>query len=101
MFKGAGFPNRVDHQKCGILFGSNSCCRNYPFRHVALRLSLEFDLPTEHCALQVYPSLAQDMLSKFVSDAHAHHLKEIMSACSANTEFDPRFLHRPSYVLDG
>lgn len=66
MFNGADHPNRINIQKCGILFGSSSYCRNYAFRHVVARIELDFELPDHLDPEAVYPSRSEDPISDYV-----------------------------------
>ncbi|MDP3870430.1 hypothetical protein [Phenylobacterium sp.] len=67
MFCGATHPNRIESQRCGILFGSSSYCRNYASRHVIARVEIDFDLPADLHPEMVYPTRAEDPLSAHIS----------------------------------
>ncbi|WP_419898214.1 hypothetical protein [Roseomonas sp. USHLN139] len=102
MFKGANHPNRIEQQKCGILFGSSSYCRNYAFRHVVARIEIDFELPESLRPEEVYPRISEDPLSARICERfpEAYKLASERICAGGNASAapgEPRF--RPTFRL--
>lgn len=100
MFRGANHPNRIEQQKCGILFGSSSYCRNYAFRHVVARIEIDFELAQNLQPEEVYPRISEDPLSARICERfpEAYQLASACLKADGNgivAPVEPRF--RPTF----
>jgi hypothetical protein len=95
MFKGTNGDNRIERQKCGILFGSSWACRNSAQRYIALKLELDFELPPEIDPRIVYPAMDEDPISRTVVEkfkAACESLDEHEGRGSTEARFPPSFV---------
>ncbi|MBR0730372.1 hypothetical protein JQ595_16595 [Bradyrhizobium japonicum] len=95
MFKGANNDNRIERQKCGILFGSSWACRNFAQRYIALKLELDFDLPSEIDPRIVYPTMDEDPISREIVEKFSlacEMLDRHDGSASSEARFPPSFV---------
>jgi hypothetical protein len=96
MFKGANNDNRIERQKCGILFGSSWACRNFAQRYIALKLELDFDLPSDIDPRQVYPTMDEDPISRTIVEkfksAYAMFGERAGPVAAREARFPPSFV---------
>jgi hypothetical protein len=95
MFKGASNDNRIERQKCGILFGSSWACRNFAQRYIALKLELDFELPPEIDPRIVYPTMDEDPISRAIVEKFKSAC-EMLDRRDGNASSEARF--PPSFV---
>lgn len=90
MFNGATNDNRINRQRCGILFGTSWACRNFAQRHIALKLELDFNLPSDIDPRMVYPTMTEDPISREIVDAFAS-AKELLDEHEGTASSAARF----------
>ncbi|WP_374030831.1 hypothetical protein [Bdellovibrio bacteriovorus] len=96
MFNGANKDNRIERQKCGILFGTSWACRNFAQRFVAIKLELGFDLPAEMDPRIVYPTIDEDPISRSIVEKFGQAY-ELLGKRTNIAASEPKF--PPSFVV--